>query len=241
MKIIIEKNYESMSTTAMQMLLAKMYQHKPNIAITAGATPLKMYELMIEHVKGKKQFSDVTFHNFDELPYRTKGGYGVTISNLKKMFFDPAEVPMSQVHILDEKNYDKHDDYLQSIGGLDLIVLGIGADGHFCGNLPGMTKFADGTVKVDMTKFPEYHDILLHEVDGDENELPEVTITMGPKAVMSSKELILFATGESKAAIIKKAFFGPVDQNVPSSILQLHPNLTVILDEAAASEIIDLI
>lgn len=240
MRIIIEKDYEQMSKTVMHLLLGKMYEDRDvHIAITAGASPKRMYELLAEEIRNKKPFTNVTYYNFDEIPFAKKKGYGVTVSNLKKDYFDPAGISMDNVHVLDFTNYKTHDAYLEKLGGLDAIFMGIGADGHFCGNLPGVTKFGNKTVEIPIPQ--DMKPLLAGEVGGDAEEVPDSYVTMGPRSVLSSKETIMFATGKAKAAIIKKAFFEPVSEDVPSSIFQLHPNFTLVLDEEAASEIKDLV
>ncbi|EAF2051620.1 TPA: glucosamine-6-phosphate deaminase [Listeria monocytogenes] len=237
MKIIVEKDYENMSKTTMQLLLGKMYQDKKvHLAITAGSTPKRMYELMVEEMKEKAPLKNVSYYNFDEIPIGDEK-YGVTIANLKAMYFDPAGIPEEQIHMLDKKNYVEHEARLKEVGGLDAILIGIGEDGHFCGNLPGVTKFGDETRLVSVQSRPDMFDILLGEVGGDVEKVPEYYVTMGPKSVMHAKEVILFANGKKKAAIIKKALQGPVTEDIPSSIFQLHPNFTVVLDEEAASEL----
>ena len=236
MRIIVEKDYEQMSITVMNLLLAKMYENKKmNIAITAGSSPKRMYELLSEKIKNRSNFNNVTYYNFDEIPFKKSGGYGVTISNLKKDYFDPASISMEQVHTLTLENYKNHDALLNSFGGLDAIFMGIGADGHFCGNLPGFTKFANETVEIAIPE--ELKPALAKEVGGDMEEVPDSYVTMGPRSVMNSKSTIMFATGKGKASIIKEAFFGPVSEEIPSSIFQLHPDFTLVLDEDAASEI----
>ncbi|ALS02478.1 6-phosphogluconolactonase [Enterococcus silesiacus] len=238
MKIIIEENYEKMSRVAANILLGKMYQQKRvNLAITAGSTPIKMYEYLVSDVKNKSYLDNVHYYNFDEIPFKQKKGYGVTMTNLNNLFFKPAEIPESQIHPLNEKNYKNQDKRIEQDGGLDLILLGIGADGHYCGNLPRTTKFEDLTSYVGEDATENMKEILLSEVGGDENERPDFYVTMGPKSVMQAKEIVLFATGKKKAAIIKRAFFGPVTNEVPASLLQTHPNLTIVLDQEAASEL----
>ncbi|WP_099225097.1 glucosamine-6-phosphate deaminase [Listeria costaricensis] len=237
MKIIIEKDYENMSKTTMELLLGKMYQDKQvHLAITAGSTPKRMYELMVEAMKEKAPLKNVCYYNFDEIPVGDEE-FGVTVGNLKQMYFDPAGIPAEQIHVLDTSNYIEHEAYLKSVGGLDAILIGIGEDGHFCGNLPGVTKFGDETRLVSVKSRPDMFDILVEEVGGDPEKVPENYVTMGPKSVMQAKHVILFANGKKKAAIIKKALQGPVTEEVPSSIFQLHPNFTVVLDEEAASEL----
>jgi 6-phosphogluconolactonase/glucosamine-6-phosphate isomerase/deaminase len=238
MKIIVEETYEKMSRVAANILLGKMYQQKRvNLAITAGSTPVKMYEYLVEDVKNKSYFDNVHYYNFDEIPFKQKQGYGVTMSNLTRLFFEPAAIPAEQIHPLDEKNYKEQDKRIEQDGGLDLILLGIGTDGHYCGNLPGTTRFEDLTSYVGEDATENMKDILLSEVGGDENERPNFYVTMGPKSVMQAKEILLFATGKKKAAIIKQAFFGPVTNDVPASLLQTHPNLTILLDQEAAAEL----
>ncbi|KAF9404762.1 hypothetical protein HW555_014183 [Spodoptera exigua] len=216
-----------------------MYQDKRvNLAITAGSTPVKMYEYLVDDVKDKTYFDNVHYYNFDEIPFMKKKGYGVTMTNLSKLFFDPAGIDTEHIHPLDQDNYQSQDLRIKQDGGLDLILLGIGADGHYCGNLPGTTTFENETSLVDENATPNMKDVLLNEVGGDEAERPSFYVTMGPKSVMQAKEIVLFATGKKKARIIKQAFFGPVTNDVPASLLQTHPNLTIVLDKEAAAEII---
>ena len=239
MKIIVEETYEKMSRVAANILLGKMYQNKRvNLAITAGSTPVKMYEYLVDDVKDKIYFDNVHYYNFDEIPFMKKKGFGVTMSNLNKLFFEPAGIDPDHIHPLDQDNYQTQDLRIKQDGGLDLILLGIGADGHYCGNLPGTTTFENETSLVDKNATPNMKEILLNEVSGVEAERPSFYVTMGPKSVMQAKEIVLFATGKKKAQIIKQAFFGPVTNDVPASLLQTHPNLTIVLDKDAATEII---
>ncbi|EUJ45691.1 glucosamine-6-phosphate deaminase [Listeria riparia] len=234
MKFIITDSYEEMSTVAGQHLLGYMYQNKRvNMSITAGNTPMRMYEQLVPQVKGKPYFDNVHYYNFDEIPFKGTNELGVTISNLAKSFFRPAEIPEERIHVLDENNYETHDARLKADGGLDVILLGIGADGHFCGNLPNTTQVHDETVAVPTT--PEMREVLLGEVGGDATKVPDFYVTMGPKAVMQARNIIMFANGKHKAEIVKQAFFGEITNAIPSSILQLHPSITVILDKDAAS------
>ncbi|STY35637.1 Glucosamine-6-phosphate deaminase [Listeria fleischmannii subsp. coloradonensis] len=159
------------------------------------------------------------------------------MTHLNQLFFHPAAISEKQIHVLDEKNYKEQDTRILADGGLDLILLGIGEDGHFCGNLPGTTEFMDMTTRVSADALPGMREVLIQEVGGDSSKCPDFYVTMGPKSVMAAKSIVLIANGRKKAAIIKKAFFGPVDSHVPASILQLHPQLTVILDAEAASEL----
>jgi len=238
MKLIIEKDYEAMSQVAANILLGLMNENRRiNLAITAGNTPKRLYEIMVPQVKGRPYYENVHYYNFDEIPIVGSNSYGVTMRNLDNLFFTPAEIKKEQLHPLDETNWQTQDERIKKAGGLDLILMGIGSDGHFCGNLPGWTKLGAETYSVDISGDKAVREALTAEVGGDINKVPTEFYTMGPKSVMAAKHLVMFANGKKKAAIVKKAFFGAVTEDIPSSILQLHPNLTLILDEEAASEL----
>lgn len=242
MKIIIEKDYEGMSQVAANILLGKMAQttRRLNLSITAGSTPVRMYELMVPEVIGRDHYDHIHYYNFDEIPVVGADGYGVTMGNLDRLYFSPAGIKKEQIHVLDTTNYLQQDQRIADAGGLDLLLMGLGADGHFCGNLPGHTKFEYQTYRVDVKGDPHLHEVMVSEAGGDESKAADHWVTMGPRSVMNVKELVMIANGQHKAEIVKKAFFGPVTEQVPASIFQLHPQFTLILDEAAAAEITTL-
>ncbi|MFV0393428.1 MAG: 6-phosphogluconolactonase, partial [Coprobacillaceae bacterium] len=105
-------------------------------------------------------------------------------------------------------------------GYFDVIMMGIGADGHFCANLPETNCLQDYTTRIVTFDIPDKGIIKY--------------ATMGAQSVMASKHLLLIVNGEHKAEILKQALEGPVDEKCPSSVLKLHPNFTVIADEAVA-------
>ena len=235
MKMIIGKDVEEMSQVAAGYVMSYMYQDRErvNLSITGGTTPQRMYEILVPMVKDKKQFQHVHFYNFDEIPYRKEDREGVTISGLRDAFFTPAHIKEEQIHKLDQFNYQTQDERIEKDGGLDMVILGVGADGHFCGNLPQTTKFGDLTTRVENDQrlkariLPEFHNV--------EEDVPEYYITMGPRSIMRARHIIMIASGEKKAGIIKTLLEQVVDQDVPASILTLHPHFTLIVDEEAAS------
>ncbi|EAK8886699.1 glucosamine-6-phosphate deaminase, partial [Listeria monocytogenes] len=106
----------------------------------------------------------------------------------------------------------------------------LGADGHFCGNMPTTTHFKNETYQVTVTGSEPWF--------VPEMMQPGMTfVTMGPASIMKVKHLVLIVNGEQKAQMVKQVLQGPVTETYPASILQLHPNLTVLLDEAAASQL----
>lgn len=235
MKMIIGKDVEEMSQVAAGYVMSYMYQDRErvNLSITGGTTPQRMYEILVPMVIDKKQFQHVHFYNFDEIPYRKEDREGVTISGLRDAFFTPAHIKEEQIHKLDQFNYQTQDERIEKDGGLDMVILGIGADGHFCGNLPQTTKFGDLTTRVENDQrlkariLPEFHNV--------EEDVPEYYITMGPRSIMRARHIVMIASGVKKAGIIKTLLEQVVDQDVPASILTLHPHFTLIVDEEAAS------
>lgn len=243
MKWMITKNADEMGRVSAQALAELFSQeHVHHVAVTAGSSPVTTYQHLTRAIEANRAMIEgITFYNFDEVPFADTTEGGVTMGNLSRLFFQPAGIPAEQIHALNVGNYKEHDAYLASIGGLDAVLLGIGADGHFCGNLPGTTKFGDGTVWVDCPEDSALHEVMLSEVGGDASKCPSGYVTMGPRSVMNIRKIIMIATGEAKAEIIKEAFFGPVTEQVPSSVFQLHPDFTLILDEDAAKLVKNMI
>ena len=225
MKMIVTEDYEEMSLVASHHVLGYITApRRVNLAVTAGSTPKRMYEHLTAAVKGKA---------FDEIPFRGQSREGVTISNLRQLFFTPAQIKEENIHKLTLDNAAQHDRHLEEAGGLDLMVLGLGADGHFCGNLPNTTRFHDQTVEV-----PIHGEMIAlianSEMGGDISAVPDSYVTMGPRSVMAAKNLLLIVSGAAKAHALKQLVEGPVSVQVPASVLKLHPSLVIIADKAAA-------
>ncbi|MFK4568475.1 glucosamine-6-phosphate deaminase [Enterococcus sp. UD-01] len=230
MKIIIEKDFDAMSETTKNILLGHMSQDKRvNLSITAGNTPVGVYQRLVEVVKDSPNYGNVHYYNFDEIPVPDQAE-GVTITDLRKLYLNPANIASENIHPLTVENYTEQDQRLAFAGGLDAMLIGLGGDGHFCGNMPVTTKFENYTYKVKVRGDEPWFDPTMMEVGME-------CVTMGPASVMKVKHLILIVNGEKKAEMVKNVLQGPVTEAYPASILQLHPNLTVVLDEAAASQL----
>lgn len=234
MKIIIAKDQEEMSQIAASHMLAYLYREgRVNLSITGGSTPKRMYEIVVEQIKGQSCFQQIHYYNFDEIPYRSEDREGVTISGLRKLFFTPAAVCEENIHKLDHTNYRQQDERIEADGGLDAVILGLGWDGHFCGNLPHTTAFGDLTSRVDCDE--KLRKRLFEEFDNIEEHVPDYYVTMGPRSIMRARHLIMIASGKRKADAVKQLLSGKVDPAVPASVLTLHPHFTLIVDEEAAA------
>lgn len=236
MKIIIENNYEKLSETTAQILLGCMYQDKRvNVAITSGDSPKGAYSIVTPVLKEhKERFSNVHYYNFDNVEMK---GFkdGMTLGHLQEQFFGPGDVALENIHGLKTENYAGFDERIMNAGGLDLMLIGMGSDGHFCGNLPYSTQFDRMTYsqKID-PQYPWYEWITAGFVD---QEIPDDMVTMGAAALMKVKRVVMIVNGERKAAAVKQFMEAPMDNKFPSTILRLHPNFTIIMDKEAAAQI----
>lgn len=121
----------------------------------------------------------------------------------------------------------RYDDYIEEPGGIDLQLLGIGLDGHIGFNEPDK-YFVKSTHVVDLHESTIKANSRFFE---NEDEVPKRAITMGMVSIMQAKKILLIANGKAKRDILEKAFYGPITPEIPASILQLHPDITVIYSE----------
>ncbi|MEG0275450.1 MAG: glucosamine-6-phosphate deaminase [Coprobacillus sp.] len=229
MKLIIEKDEKQMSESAMFILLGAMMQDKRvNISLTSGRSPKTMYNRMIPYVKNQEKFNDIQYYLFDENPYIDEE-YGPNWNEMQDLFFKEANIPNERIHIMNDDNYLDFDKQIRDAGDIDVMVIGLGHDGHFCGNCPRCTPFDSYTYKLD---FKEKQAV--NPTYADRPRQP-FTLTMGPKSLMRVKHLVMIVNGKEKAEIFKRFMEEPINQDIPATILKLHPNFTVICDQDAAS------
>ena len=232
MKLIIEENDQKMSESAMQILLGAMMQDKKvNISLTSGETPKTMYKLMVPYVKDQKKFDDIDYYLFDEAPFvgEEAGKEGTNLAEMRELFFDDANIPDEKIHYLTMENWETWDADIAKAGGIDVMVIGLGWDGHFCGNCPRCTPLDSYTYTVDRK--------VKNAVNPTYPERPNqpFSITMGPKSLMKVKHLVVIVNGKHKAEILKRVLDEPISPENPSTVLKLHPNCTVICDADSAS------
>lgn len=239
MKVIVTKNYEDMSRIGAEEIV-KVVNEKPNciLGLATGSTPEGMYRNLIKFNKdGKVDFSKVTSFNLDEyrgLPGTHDQSYryymNTKLFNHINIKPENTHVPNGVAENIEEecKNYDAE---IAKMGGIDFQVLGIGNNGHIGFNEPSdflytgthLTHLTEDTIEANSRFFSNIE------------EVPKEAITMGLNGIMKAKTILLLANGKQKAEIISKLVDGKVDTMVPASILQVHPNVIVIVDEEAAS------
>ena len=129
---------------------------------------------------------------------------------------------------------ERYDNQIASLGGIDLQLLGLGRNGHIGFNEPDQV-FTKGTHCVDLTESTiEANKRFFASAD----DVPRQAYTMGICDIIQAKKVVMVVSGEDKADAVQKAFFGPVTPEVPASILQLHPDFTLVADEAALKKVL---
>ncbi|MBQ3593673.1 MAG: glucosamine-6-phosphate deaminase [Clostridia bacterium] len=235
MKFFKVDSYEKLSRQAANIISAQVIL-KPDcvLGLATGSSPIGTYKQLIKWCdKGDVDFSEVTTFNLDEY-VGLDGNHDQSYRYfMNSNFFDHINirkentfVPNGCAEDLDEE-CQKYENMIRKAGGIDLQLLGLGLDGHIGFNEPDEyfcrdTHIADlheSTIKANARFF------------GDESLVPTQAITMGMVSIMQAKKIILIANGQSKKEILEKAFYGPVTPFIPASILQLHPDITVIYSE----------
>lgn len=208
------------------------------LGLATGSTPIPLYQELIRREKdGRIDFSRVRSANLDEykgLPGTHEQSYRYF---MQENLFNHISIKPENTIVPDGLATDveamcrEYEEKIENWGGVDLQLLGIGHDGHI-----GFNEPAD--------HFPAMtHEVELEEITRQANkrffasidEVPTAAYTMGIGTVMAARKVLLVATGADKAQILHQSFRGPITPQVPASILQLHPDVTVICDEAAAA------
>jgi glucosamine-6-phosphate deaminase len=224
MQVIVKPNYKEMSIAAAR-IVASAISAKPRLAccLAAGNTPTGTYrELIRIHRTENLNFSSLTFFYLDDYvgqPGNHPEGFR---SYLDREFFSPAGVHKENIHAPDSE----YEETIRGLGGIDLLICGIGPNGHIAFNEPGspldsrtrIVDLAESTIEGLRGKFKP-------------DEIPRQAITIGLATIMESRQILLLANGPEKAGILSRALNGPVTTDVPASILQRHPQLTVVTDQ----------
>lgn len=232
MKIITANDYNDLSRKAANFISAQVILKPTSVlGLATGSTPIGTYKQLIKWYEiGDIDFSMVTSVNLDEycgLSGEDEQSYRYFMNT---NLFNHININKEKTHVPNGLAIDKeqecidYDKMIQDLGGIDIQLLGIGHNGHIGFNEPNI-KFEKTTHIVDLDKSTiEANARFFNNID----EVPKQAITMGIKSIMHARHVLLIANGPDKESIIKKALFGPITPDVPASILQLHPNLTVI-------------
>ncbi len=232
MKIIRTKNYEEMSFEAAKILAAQIVL-KPNavLGLATGSSPIGLYDQLVKwNENGDLDFSAIRSVNLDEycgLDGTNDQSYRYFMDT---QLFNRVNIDKANTNVPNGKAADyaaegaRYDALIESLGGIDIQLLGIGNDGHIGFNEPD-DCFTKETHVVDLDPSTiEANARFFASAD----DVPRQAVTMGMGGIMGAKKVLLIASGASKKEILEKALFGPITPEVPASLLQLHPDLTVV-------------
>jgi glucosamine-6-phosphate deaminase len=237
MRVLVTPDYRTLSQTAAGLVI-KAVRAKADITLglPTGSTPLGMYEELVKTYRDRHlDFSKLRTFNLDEyvgLPPSHPKSYH---TYMHEHLFRHVNVLPANIHIPEGRpGIDgtaeslRYENLIRDAGGIDLLIVGIGANGHIAFNEPG-AEFDSRTRIVDLA--PETIANARRHFGAE--PVPSKAITMGIGTIRKSRRIVLLASGKEKADAVERALRGPVSVSVPASALQLHPRVIVILDEAA--------
>jgi len=240
MNVVTVKNYHQLSVQAAQLVTDQIAKKRNTVlGLATGQTPVGMYrELVQKFQQGEIDFSQVVTFNLDEY-------YGLSPEHPQSYhyfmwhtFFRYINIPTENIHLLNGTAEDitgecqRYEDLIQQKGGIDLQILGIGDNGHLGFNEPAiglnskthLVNLSEETIQANSKYFNTI------------GEVPRQALTMGIGTIMNAEKIILLASGLKKAHVIARTIHGKVSTEVPATVLQLHQDVTIIIDQEAASE-----
>ncbi len=237
MEVIIKNNYEEISKLAADYLINTVKaKNNAILGLPTGSTPIGMYQEVINRYKDNISFQNVRTFNLDEYVGLDKSNINSYRYFMDENLFSHIDIKEENIHIPNgvardiEKECINYENLLKTTGQMDIMYLGIGHNGHIGFNEPDeffepythIVKLTEDTIESNKRFFDNIESV------------PKTAITMGIKTIMSAKKIILLASGESKAEAILKTVKGKITPRVPASILQLHNDVTLIIDKDAA-------
>lgn len=224
-------------------LILKRQKEKKNVVLglATGSTPTRVYAELVKMHKEGLSFRNVITFNLDEYWPMQPESLQSYVRFMNEHLFNHIDIPRKNINIPDGtipkskiaeycKSYEQK---MESAGGLDIQVLGIGRTGHIGFNEPGSTERS-------LTRITTLNQVTRNDAASDffgEENVPQKALTMGVGTILKSKRIILMAWGEGKGSIVQKAVEGEISDQVPATYLQRHANTQIILDEAASSQL----
>jgi len=243
MKIYLEKDYAAMSRRAANIIAAEIHKNPACVlGLATGSTPVGTYQQLIEMNKtGDISFKEVTTVNLDEY----KGLSGEHDQSYRYFMndnlFNHVDIDKDFTFVPNglaedaEAECAEYDEIVEALGYADLQLLGIGHNGHIGFNEPD-SVFTKATHVVDLTDSTIDANTRFF---ANRDEVPRQALTMGMGCIMNAARVLLIASGEGKAEAVYNTVCGPIDPKCPASILQLHPDVVIVGDEAALSKLIE--
>jgi glucosamine-6-phosphate deaminase len=242
MLVLLKSSYEEMSGEAAR-IVASAVRGKPDVTLglATGSTTLGMYRELVRLRKEEGlDFSRVVTFNLDEY-LGLSGEHPQSFHRfMRENFFDHVNVDPAKIHIPDGTIGEGYEEYclsyeraIREAGGIDLQILGIGRNGHIGFNEPTSSFGSRTRLKVLTSETIEDN----RKFFAPGEEVPECAITMGIGTILEAKKIVLLATGAAKAETVAEAIEGPITASVTASCLQLHEDVTFVIDEAAGKQL----
>lgn len=245
MRVIIQKDYDKMCEWATEHIITAINMHKGNrpfvLGLPTGSSPIGVYKKLAEaNREGRVSFKNVVTFNMDEYVGLTRDSKQSYWYFMHDNFFNRIDIPKENINILNgvaddlEEECDSYEKKIESYGGVDLFMGGIGVDGHLAFNEPfgslnsrtGIRVLTQDTVAVNSRFF-----------DYDVSKVPERALSVGIGTVIDSKEVMVLINGHNKARALAATVEGPVSNRCTCSALQYHNNAIIVCDEPACGEI----
>ena len=238
MRVLVTPDYRTLSEEA-AALVARAIRAKPDITLglPTGNTPLGMYEELIRrHRDESLDFSRVRTFNLDEYLGLAPDHPQSYHAYMRDRFFDHVNIAAENTHIPDgspgrdaDAECRRYEDAIRGSGGIDLLIVGIGANGHIAFNEPGssfeshtrVVTLATQTIENAKRHFP------------NDANIPTSAITIGIRTILNARRILLLASDPSKAEAVERTLRDPISESVPASALRLHSDVIAILDESA--------
>lgn len=233
----ISKDYNEMSQLAANIVAGQITSKKDSVlGLPAGSTPVGMY---MELIKKKLDYRNISAFNLGEYYPISKKNNQSYYYSLYDSFFNKINIKPENIYLFDGETKDPEEECRQfeekisHSGGLDLIVLGIGLNGHIGFNEPSerlvlsahVNDLTARTIEENSKFFSSYEMV------------PRQTMTMGMGTIFSAKRVLLLANGANKADAVAQMFSGKISNSCPASLLNLHHDVTIIMDKEASSKI----
>ena len=237
MKVIVVKDYEQMSDKAFE-IMKQVVVANPNgvLGLATGTTPIGLYKRMIEDCKQGTSYKNIKTVNLDEYKGLDVNSDQSYVYFMRDNLFNHIDIDLNNTNIENGKAENAEEECARYNALLDVLqqdiqLLGLGSNGHIAFNEPG-TPFGSVTHVVDLQESTIKDNARLFN---DISEVPRQAFTMGLKNIMNAKKILILASGANKAKAVYGMIHGEVTESLPASVLQLHPDCTLIVDEAAAS------
>jgi glucosamine-6-phosphate deaminase len=239
-KITVFENERVLARTLAVQIAASLGQRPAMVlGLATGRTPIRLYhELGTLHAHGQADFSHATTFNLDEFAGLAGDHSGSYRLFMHEHLFSRVNLPPEQIHFLDgaatdpEAECERYETAIAVAGGIDLQILGIGTNGHIGFNEPARA-LEPRTHLVTLKASSRRANAGLFQ--GDPEKVPTQALSMGMVTILHARRIILIATGKSKARSVERMVKGPIETKMPASFLQLHRDVELVVDRAAAS------